>query len=88
MLGGSLKEAVHKEWSLQPEGEVAVGGSSVWGEVEGRKLQQWVDLVRVTMAIAKLYSYVDRNCSWPGMPPRTIRSPGSFLNIFRYYLFD
>jgi len=47
-------EVLHKEWSLQPGGEVAVGGSLVWGEVEGRKLQQWVDMVRVTLA--KLYS--------------------------------
>jgi hypothetical protein len=36
------------------KGEVTVGGSLVWGEVEGRKLQQWVDLVSVTLA--KLYS--------------------------------
>ena len=47
-------EVVHKDWSLQPEGEVTVGGSLVWGEVEGRKLQQWDDLVRVTLA--NLYS--------------------------------
>ena len=37
-------EVVHKELSLQPV-----------GEVEGMKLQQWVDLVRVILA--KLYSY-------------------------------
>jgi len=47
-------EVLHKEWNSQPGAEVAVGGSLVWGEVEGRKLQQWVDLVRVSLA--KLYS--------------------------------
>jgi len=47
-------QTIHNEWSTQPGGEVAVGGSLVWGEVEGRKLQQWVDLVRINLA--KLYS--------------------------------
>jgi len=47
-------QTIHNEWSTQPGGEVAVGSSLLWGEVEGRKLQQWVDLVRINLA--KLYS--------------------------------
>ena len=47
-------EVLHKEWDSKQRAEVALGGSFVWGEVEWRKLQQWVDLVRVTLA--KLYS--------------------------------
>ena len=47
-------QTIHNEWSCQPGGEVAVGDSLMWREVEGRKLQQWVDLVRINLA--KLYS--------------------------------
>jgi len=47
-------EKCYREWNTQPGGEVAAAGSLVWGEVEGRKLQQWVDLVRINLA--KLYS--------------------------------
>jgi len=47
-------DQIHSTWSRQPSIEVAVGGSLVWGDVDGRGLQQWVDLVRVNLA--KLYS--------------------------------
>jgi len=47
-------EKCYREWNTQPGGEVAAAGSHVWGEVEGRKLQQWVDLIRINLA--KLYS--------------------------------
>lgn len=47
-------EKLHGEWCRQPGGEVAMDRNMRWGEVEGRSLQQWIDLVRVTLT--KLYA--------------------------------
>ena len=44
---GRISERVgelHSEWIRQPGGEVAVGGSFVWGEVEGRG---WVSKIEI-----------------------------------------
>ena len=35
---------LHSEWIRQPGGEVAVGGSFLWGEVEGRG---WVSKIEI-----------------------------------------